>query len=70
MAKAQKTASELKELIFERIGIKVTVLPNKLHGWTATVFVSTPLTAADQFDLDRLVKGLRAEYDLKIEESK
>jgi hypothetical protein len=65
MAKIQKTAEELKAIILDRIGIKVTVRQHVLLGWTATAFTSTPHTSADQFELERLLIALRAEYDLK-----
>jgi hypothetical protein len=65
MAKIQKTATELSNIILERIGVKVTVLPHPSRRWSAIPFASTPHTPADQHELDRLVTGLRAEYDLK-----
>jgi hypothetical protein len=69
MAKIKKTVAELKDIIFERIGMKVTVLPHASRGWTATPFVSTSYTPAEQHELDRLLIGLRAVYELKPESS-
>jgi hypothetical protein len=65
MAKIQKTATELKDIILERIGVKVSILPHTSLRWTATPFASTPHTPADQHELDRFVIELRAQYDLK-----
>jgi hypothetical protein len=65
MAKIQKTDEELKNVIFDRIGVKVTVRRDDARGWTATPFVSTPHTSADLAELDRLLVGLRAVYTLK-----
>jgi hypothetical protein len=69
MAKIQKTDEELKNVIFDRIGIKVTVRPDEARGWTATPFVSTPHTSTELFQLDRLLVGLRAVYVLKSRSS-
>jgi hypothetical protein len=65
MAKIPKTATELKDIILERIGVKVTVLPHKSLRWTAIPFTSGPHTPDIQQQLDRIVNELRAEYDLK-----
>jgi hypothetical protein len=65
VAKIQKTAEEIKSVIFDRIGVKVTVRRDEARGWTATPFVSTPHTPAELLELDRLVRALRAEYFLK-----
>jgi hypothetical protein len=69
MAKIKKTSAELKDMIFERIGMKVTIRPHASRGWTATPFVSTSYSTAEQHELDRLLTGLRAVYDLKSETS-
>jgi hypothetical protein len=65
MARIQKTDDELKNVIFDRIGIKVTVRPDESRGWTATPFVSAPHTSAELFELNRLLRGLQAVYILK-----
>ena len=67
MAKIQKTATELKDIILERMGVKVSVIPHPSRRWAATAipFASTSHTTADQTELDRLVTELRPEYDLK-----
>jgi hypothetical protein len=67
MAKIQKTATELKDIILERTGIKVSVIPHPSLRWTAIPFTSSPHSSVDQQEMDRLVMGLRAEYDLKSE---
>jgi hypothetical protein len=67
MAKIQKTAGELKELIFERLVMRVNILPHKSQGWTATFYSSIPHTPDHQRELDRLVIELRAKYELKSE---
>jgi hypothetical protein len=36
MAKIEKTADELKNIIFDRIGVKATVRVHETRGWTAT----------------------------------
>jgi hypothetical protein len=69
MAKIQKTDDELKNVIFDRIGIKVTVRPDEVRGWTATPFVTTPHTSTELSQLDRLLVGLRAVYVLKSRSS-
>ena len=67
MARVQKTAKELKDIILERSWIKVSVLPHTSLRWIAIPFASTPQTPEDHRELDRLVTGLRAKYDIKSE---
>jgi hypothetical protein len=67
LARVQKTAKELKDTILERSGIKVSILPHTSLRWIAIPFSSTPPTPEDQRELDRLVTGLRAKYDIKSE---
>ena len=65
MARIQKTADELKTIIFDRIGVKVTVRPHETRGWTAIPFTSTPSTPAELRELDQLLIKLRNVYLLK-----
>jgi hypothetical protein len=67
MARVQKTTTELKDIILERSGVKVSILPHTSLRWIAIPFASTPHTPEDHRELNRLVTGLRAEYDLKSE---
>jgi hypothetical protein len=66
MAKVQKTASELEMIIREKLGISVDVAPDSKHGWSATpAIVATHDVAEMQFELENVLSGLRAKYDLK-----
>jgi hypothetical protein len=67
MTKIPKDAKELKDVIFERCGLKVSILPNKVHGWSATPFSSITHRPSDKNQLDRLMTELRAKYQLKAE---
>jgi hypothetical protein len=67
MARVQKTTTELKDIILERSGVKVSILPHTSLRWIAIPFASTRPTPADLRELDRLVIGLRAKYDVKSE---
>jgi hypothetical protein len=67
MARVQKTATELKDIILEGSGFKVSILPHTSLRWIAILFSSIPHTPADLRELDRLATGLRAKYDIKSE---
>jgi hypothetical protein len=67
MTKIAMTAAELQAVIFERILVRVTILPHISRGWTAKIYTSGPHTSADQLELDRLLLELQAKYELKSE---
>jgi hypothetical protein len=67
MAKIEKTAVELKEIIFYRIGIKATICVHETRGWTALPHTSHLSNVADLTELDRLLVELRSKYALKPE---
>jgi hypothetical protein len=65
MTKVEKTAEELKNIIFDQIGIRVTVRAHETGGWIATPFSSYAYTRADRAALDRVLAELRLLYALK-----
>jgi hypothetical protein len=67
MAKIEKTADELKNIIFDRIGVKATVRVHETRGWTATPYTLHQYTVADRNNLDRLLIELRDKYALRSE---
>ena len=68
MAKTQKTAAELAQMIREQLGTPnfVKVFPNETYGWVATV-MGAPSTAIErQASVDRICQELRVQYDLRV----
>src|SRR4051794_34952292 len=65
VAKIQKTADELKSIIFDRIGIKTTVRAHETWGWIATPYTVHQCSRADLNHLDRVLIELRGKYDLQ-----
>jgi hypothetical protein len=65
MAKIEKTAEELKNIIFDQIGIRVTVRAREAGGWVATPFSSYTYSRAERASLDRVLTEMRAVYVLR-----
>jgi hypothetical protein len=67
MAKIEKTADELRDIIFDRVGIKATVRVHATRGWIAIPYTSNQSNLADLTELDRFLVELRGKYALKPE---
>ena len=68
MAKEQKTARELEEMVHERIGqLRIThleVRPDPAIGWAVFVVAPPQLVGRYQAIVDDIARELRAKYDL------
>ena len=69
MAKQQKTARELEEMVHERIGqlriAHLEVRPDPAFGWAVFVVAPSQLVGRYQAIVDDIARELRAKYDLK-----
>ncbi len=69
MEKQQKTAKELADMIAARIdigGVHVTVNPDPVYGWHATVITAPSQAIKCQQLAEEIATELRATYELKV----
>src|SRR4051812_49777241 len=65
MTKTEKTTDEIRQIILDRTGLKVTVRPHESRGWIATPYTLYHYTPSDLGELDRLVLELQRKYAIK-----
>ena len=68
MAKEEKTAQELADMIATRInivGLFIKVHADPASGWRATLVTAPGRTFTFQYRVDDIANELRARYDLK-----
>jgi hypothetical protein len=62
MLKVAKTTDEIRQIILDRIGMKVTVRPHESQGWIAKPYTLGQHTPTELAQLDRLVLELQRKY--------
>jgi hypothetical protein len=75
MAKQQKTAKELEDLLQARaraegIYCQLSVAPDPAYGWHPTVFATPSNAAAYQLRIEKIASELRTQFDLTPSTSK
>jgi len=75
MAKQQKTAKELEDLLQARaraegIHCQLSVARDPVYGWHPTVFATPSMAAAYQLRVEKIASELRTQFDLMPSTSK